>query len=1373
MRSSRTKGFKIISKILCLILFVQFFYLDLSIAFAETAVKEESIEEAVWEEEAVEETAKKEDIEEKVLNEEIEEETEKEIKLEEDVVKETKASSPTINFSISGKTNVGEIIEIAVDVSNSNNIYGASVDFIYDPSSIEIQGIDKGTLFSSDNVQIPVNSYGNGSASIAVTLTGSNTTSSNGSIAIIKAKILKEGNLKIKAISSNNSLSLSDNTFRVKLSRNVGEALQYNSTEKNISLLPKIPLGIGEIKTDLVSPQEAYTTIRISPDAVGTGELQYKFWVHDGTGWSIPQDFSNKKYYDWTPTKPGDYRLWVDVKDSTGEMLSKQINYRINEAKPLGIGEIKTDLVSPQEAYTTIRISPDAIGAGKLQYKFWIHDGVKWDIPQDFSEKNYYDWTPIKAGTYRIWVDVKDSTGNMLSKQINYTIKEPKPLGIGNINVSKPSPQLVNTTIRISPDAIGTGQLQYKFWIHDGIAWDIPQDFSSKNYYDWTPKKAGNYRLWVDVKDSTGKVLSKQINYTIDEQKLGIGEIITSLASPQPANTTIRISPQAVGAGELQYKFWIHDGTKWDIPQDFSEKNYYDWTPTKAGTYRLWVDVKDSTGAMLSKQTSYIIEENIKLSIGDIYTDKSSPQLVNTPITISPDAIGTGELQYKFWIHDGVSWSIPQDFSTKNYYKWTPVKAGNYRLWVDVKDSTGAMVSKEIYYTINEQQLGIGEIKTSKPSPQPANTTIRISPDAVGTGELQYKFWIHDGTKWDIPQDFSTKDYYDWTPKNAGTYRLWVDVKDSTGQMLSKQINYIISEKPLGIGEIKTNKPSPQPANTTIRISPDAEGTGELQYKFWIHDGTKWDIPQDFSTKDYYDWTPKNAGTYRLWVDVKDGKGNVLSKQINYTISEQPLGIGEIKTSLPSPQLTDTTIRISPDAIGTGELQYKFWIHDGAAWSIPQDFSSKNYYDWTPTKAGNYRLWVDVKDGKGNVLSKQINYTINARELEIQAINTDKASPQLSNTTIRISPKAVGPGELQYKFWIHDGVSWSVPQDFSTKNYYDWTPSNSGSYRLWVDVKEPNGNIVSKEINYTIEGQGIIEGYVNATTGVNVRSGPGTEYSIIGGLSYKNSVVILENANSSWYKIKFNGGYGYVHKDYISSYKNFDYYVDLQFQKSNDTDNGVGGWRAATKDEVRYYMDPDNFTGNDGKFMFMKLNYNSNIPESIVADIINGRGILSGKEKAFIDGARSYNVNPLYLAYHARLETGNGTSELAKGVWVTSVDGQPVEPKYVYNMYGIGALSGSPDYTLKTGSERAYKEKWFTPEAAITGGAQWISKNYINNPDYYQDTLYKMRWNLSFDSVGWHQYATDIGWAYKQAKMMAPILKPYINYLEFEVPKFN
>ena len=58
-------------------------------------------------------------------------------------------------------------------------------------------------------------------------------------------------------------------------------------------------------------------------------------------------------------------------------------------------------------------------------------------------------------------------------------------------------------------------------------------------------------------------------------------------------------------------------------------------------------------------------------------------------------------------------------------------------------------------------------------------------------------------------------------------------------------------------------------------------------------------------------------------------------------------------------------------------------------------------------------------------------------------------------------------------------------------------------------------------------------GTITATS-LNVRSGAATTYSILGTLSNGKTVTIYEESNG-WYKINYNGGYGWVSKTYVST----------------------------------------------------------------------------------------------------------------------------------------------------------------------------------------------------------------------------------------------
>lgn len=70
--------------------------------------------------------------------------------------------------------------------------------------------------------------------------------------------------------------------------------------------------------------------------------------------------------------------------------------------------------------------------------------------------------------------------------------------------------------------------------------------------------------------------------------------------------------------------------------------------------------------------------------------------------------------------------------------------------------------------------------------------------------------------------------------------------------------------------------------------------------------------------------------------------------------------------------------------------------------------------------------------------------------------------------------------------------------------------------------------------------------YVNASDGLNLRSGPGTDYYSYGIMAYGTSVTILEKTTSTWYKVQSSGGViGYCSKDYLtfasSSVRNMNY----------------------------------------------------------------------------------------------------------------------------------------------------------------------------------------------------------------------------------------
>jgi len=227
-----------------------------------------------------------------------------------------------------------------------------------------------------------------------------------------------------------------------------------------------------------------------------------------------------------------------------------------------------------------------------------------------------------------------------------------------------------------------------------------------------------------------------------------------------------------------------------------------------------------------------------------------------------------------------------------------------------------------------------------------------------------------------------------------------------------------------------------------------------------------------------------------------------------------------------------------------------------------------------------------------------------------------------------------------------------------------------------------------------------------------------------------------------------------------------DSFVQTQYNSSPKIVRAIYGESAnVEKTDISQYMDPNRFKNDKyGIYMFMSLNFEDGIDVNTIKSLLDGKGKLSGLERTVYDACYANNVNQAYVVAHALLETGNGSSELATKAFYTKADGTKVQ---VYNFFGIGAYDSDP---LKYGTEYAYNMGWTTPEKAMTGGIAWISGQYINSK-YQQNTLYKMRWNVDYP---YHQYATDVAWAYKQIKNIKTIIDKCPNATpEFLIPVYN
>ena len=211
----------------------------------------------------------------------------------------------------------------------------------------------------------------------------------------------------------------------------------------------------------------------------------------------------------------------------------------------------------------------------------------------------------------------------------------------------------------------------------------------------------------------------------------------------------------------------------------------------------------------------------------------------------------------------------------------------------------------------------------------------------------------------------------------------------------------------------------------------------------------------------------------------------------------------------------------------------------------------------------------------------------------------------------------------------------------------------------------------------------------------------------------------------------------------------------------------AGKWEDANYDEIKNAMDPIRLAKDDEyKYQFLLLDQPQYLPVSALNKLLEGKGVLEGQGASFSQAAKKYGINEIYLISHALIETGYGTSDLAKGGDIVNGKFTNKSAKKYHNVFGIGAYDDNP---LIEGIKYAKEAGWDSVSKAIVGGAKFIGQSYVKAG---QNTLYKMRWNPAHP--GTHQYATDINWA----NLNAQVIKGFYDKMGevgkyFEIPQYN
>ena len=203
-------------------------------------------------------------------------------------------------------------------------------------------------------------------------------------------------------------------------------------------------------------------------------------------------------------------------------------------------------------------------------------------------------------------------------------------------------------------------------------------------------------------------------------------------------------------------------------------------------------------------------------------------------------------------------------------------------------------------------------------------------------------------------------------------------------------------------------------------------------------------------------------------------------------------------------------------------------------------------------------------------------------------------------------------------------------------------------------------------------------------------------------------------------------------------------------------------------------MDPRNFLNEVRIFQFEALSfsehtnnldgvekilYGTEFYNTKVSYLTSSGQTINMSEKysdLILRGGQTSRVSPYHLASRIKQEVGPFLSHASISGKVSGFEG-------LYNFYNIGATSSSePMGAIKNGLQYAKDGKgaseatktkflipWNTKERAITGGAIFIGDSYINQG---QDTVYLQKFDVTGESLFWHQYMTNVLAPYSESK---------------------
>ena len=248
------------------------------------------------------------------------------------------------------------------------------------------------------------------------------------------------------------------------------------------------------------------------------------------------------------------------------------------------------------------------------------------------------------------------------------------------------------------------------------------------------------------------------------------------------------------------------------------------------------------------------------------------------------------------------------------------------------------------------------------------------------------------------------------------------------------------------------------------------KGTAPYTYAYYYKRSysNTWTTVKDFSDSRSETVEPLAATEYDVCVKIKDAKGNLEKKYMNFNVR---------KTLTNKSSVVNSAVYLGDDinlkgkasgGIGTYNYAYFYKRNEDSGWTMLKDFSEDTTAEFKPLKATVYNICIKVRDEKGHI--EKIYKDVQVRPKLVNQSKISSSRVKVGETVKLTAAASGGEGGYQYAFYYRrtENTNWVTAQDFSESTVSELKPLKDTTYEVCIKVRDFYGRVEKKYFTISV-----------------------------------------------------------------------------------------------------------------------------------------------------------------------------------------------------------------------------------------------------------------------------------------------------------------